>query len=97
MYIKNKQIEAAELEALVKKAVAEALAEHQKHTSINTREEDDLIGTSEACRILGCSTRTMQNYRDGKLFPFIKVGPHKAMYYRKDIEAFRDSHLVKAK
>lgn len=97
MDIKIIQIEAAELEALVKKAVAEALAEHQKHTSINTREKNDLIGTTEACKILGCCPRTMQNYRDSKLFSVVKVGPHKALYYRSEIEAFRDAHSTEAR
>lgn len=96
MEMKIIHIEASELEALVKKAVAEALSEHQKLTSINTREEDELIGTAEACKILGCCTRTMQNYRDAKLFTVVKVGPHKAMYYRSEIQAFRDANRIEA-
>ena len=51
--------------------------------------KDELIGTNEACKILGCCTRTMQRYRDLKLFPVVMNGPHKALYYRKDIEEFR--------
>lgn len=66
-------------------------------TSINAREEDELIGTAEACKILGCCSRTMQNYRDRKCFNVVKVGPHKALYYRSEILAFRDAHRVNAK
>ena len=57
--------------------------------------QDELIGTSDACKILGCCPRTMQRYRDLKLFPIIMNGPHKALYYRKDIEEFRRLHTRK--
>ena len=66
-------------------------------SAIRQREEDELIGTSEACKILGCCTRTMQNYRDSRLFSVVKVGPHKAMYYRSEIEAFRSAHSIQAR
>ena len=55
--------------------------------------DEELIGTAEACRILGgISERTMQRYRDRRLFSVIKVGPHKALYYRGEIEAFRNAN-----
>lgn len=91
------QIEASELEALVKKAVADALAEYQLSTSNNTREEDDLIGTAEACKILGIGPRTMQRYRDRKCFNVVMRGPHKALYYRSEILAFRNANQINAK
>ena len=56
-----------EFESRVKKAVEEALVKllpDLLNTSINTREDDDLIGTAEACKILGIGSRTMQRYRD---------------------------------
>lgn len=90
-------MEVSELKTLIKQAVAEALAERPIDTSINTREEDQLIGTKEACELLGCCPRTMQNYRDAKLISVVKVGPHKALYYRSEILAFRDAHRVNAK
>lgn len=95
MEIKITNIPISELEGIIKKAVADVLAEHLTGCTNNTREKDDLIGTVEACRILGCCSRTMQRYRDRKLFSVIKVGPHKALYYRSEIEAFRDAHIIK--
>ena len=94
-------MDANEFETRVKKAVEEALVkllpELLSTSIINTREKDDLIGTTEACKILGCCPRTMQNYRDSKLFSVVKVGPHKALYYRSEIEAFRDAHSTEAR
>jgi hypothetical protein len=90
-------IELSELEALIKKAVAEAIAEHQLAiTSNNTRECSELIGTAEACKILGCCARTMQRYRDLRCFSVIMRGPKKALYYRREIEAFRDANRIEA-
>ena len=98
MDVKFIQLEASELEALVKKAVADALAEYQKNTSNNTREEDQLIGTAEACKLLGgISARTMQRYRDRKCFKVVMRGPHKALYYRSEILAFRDANRNNAR
>jgi len=93
-------IEENQIGAIVKKAVAAALAEYFSNgvpSSNNTREKDELIGTAEACKILGCCPRTMQNYRDSKLFTVVKVGPHKALYYRSEILAFRDAHRIEAR
>lgn len=97
MDIKIIQVEASELETIVKNAVASALADYQNTTSNNTREEDDLIGTAEACKILGIGSRTMQRYRDRKCFNVVMRGPHKALYYRSEILAFRDANRVIAK
>ena len=55
-------------------------------------QQDELISTRDACKILGCCPKTMQHYRDLKLFPVVMNGPHKALYYRKDIEEFRRLH-----
>ena len=52
--------------------------------------EDPLISTAEACRLLGCSSRTMQRYRDAKLFTVVMNGPHRCSDYRSEILAFRD-------
>ena len=52
-------------------------------------DEDELIGTKEACRILGCCSKTMQSYRNRKLFRVVMRGPKKAMYYKSEILAFR--------
>ncbi len=83
-----------DLEDLLQRTVQETVSQMMKcgFTSNNAREENDLIGTTDACRILGCSSRTMQRYRDGKYFTVVMVGPKKAMYYRSEILAFRDAH-----
>lgn len=88
-----------EFESRVKKAVEEALVKllpDLLNTSINTREEDDLIGTAEACKILGIGPRTMQRYRDRKCFNVVMRGPHKALYYRSEILAFRNANCKSA-
>jgi len=90
-------IKASELEMLIKKAVAEAWDRCQISTSIHSHEEDQLIGTKEACKILGCCPRTMQNYRDRKCFRVVMRGSKKALYYRSDILAFRDANQINTK
>ena len=88
-----------EFESRVKKAVEEALVKllpDLLNTSINTREDDDLIGTAEACKILGIGPRTMQRYRDRKCFNVVMRGPHKALYYRNEILAFRNANCKSA-
>lgn len=88
-----------EFESRVKKAVEEALVKllpDLLNTSINTREKDDLIGTAEACKILGIGPRTMQRYRDRKCFNVVMRGPHKALYYRSEILAFRNANCKSA-
>lgn len=89
-----------EFESRVKKAVEEALVKllpDLLNTSINTREDDDLIGTAEACKILGIGPRTMQRYRDRKCFNVVMRGPHKALYYRSEILAFRNANQINAR
>lgn len=89
-----------EFESRVKKAVEEALVKllpDLLNTSINTREKDDLIGTAEACKILGIGPRTMQRYRDRKCFNVVMRGPHKALYYRSEILAFRNANQINAR
>lgn len=93
-------IETGELEEKIRKAVSDALKNFFPNgvpTSNNTRDEDELIGTAEACKILGIGTRTMQNYRDRKCFNVVMRGPHKALYYRSEILAFRDAHRNSSK
>lgn len=60
-------------------------------TSART-EDDELVGTAEAARILGCSTRTIAAHRSRRLYSVVFLGPHKAMYYRSELEAFRTAH-----
>ena len=84
-----------DLEDLLQRTVRETVSKMIKcgFTSNNTREEDELIGTAEACELLGgISDRTMQRYRNGKYFRVVKFGPKKAMYYRSEILAFREAH-----
>ena len=57
---------------------------------------DELIGTAEACTILGCCPKTMQSYRDRRLFNVVMRGPKKALYYRSEILAFREANTRKS-
>ena len=85
-------LEAGDIDVLAD-LIADKLAVKMANTSVNARaKEDDLIGTTEAARILGCSTRTMAAYRAKKLFRVVMRGPRKALYFRNDIEAFRDAN-----
>lgn len=90
------KIEATALESLLRKAVSDEvtriISSGQFPTPYNTHEEDSLIGSAEACEILGCSSRTLQRYRDRKCFTVIMRGPHKALYHRSEILAFRDAN-----
>lgn len=76
---------------MVATKAADKVVEMLAHTSntTNANEEDELIGTREACRILGCCSKTMQSYRNRKLFRVVMRGPKKAMYYKSEILAFR--------
>ena len=68
-------------------------AAQQQTIIMSAREEDDeLIDTKEACRILGCCAKTMQTYRNRKLFRVVMRGPKKAMYYKSEILQFRDAN-----
>ena len=61
-------------------------------TSDAAREEEDLICTKEACRILACCERTLQRYRASRLVTVIYRGPHRCYYYRSEIVALRDAN-----
>ena len=73
--------------------IADKLAVKMANTSINARaNEDELIGTKEACKILGCVPKTMASYRSRKLFRVVMRGPKKALYYKSEILAFREAN-----
>lgn len=57
---------------------------------------DELIGTAEASKILGCSPRTIARYRAMGLFNVVMRGPKKALYYRSEVIAFRDANTRKS-
>lgn len=101
MEIRLVHIEESALEAIVKKAVAEALVQAGvggcAHVQDKEEKPVELIGTAEACKILGVKERTMQRYRDRRCFTVIMRGPHKALYYRHEIEAFRDANRRSAR
>ena len=61
-----------------------------------SQDPDELIGTAEACKILGCCPKTMQSYRNRKLFNVVMRGPKKALYYRSEILAFREANTRKS-
>ncbi len=86
-----KEVQIAELAKMVSTMVVADLKACNGAASINAQAEvgDELIGTKEACRILGCCPKTMQSYRNRKLFRVVMRGPKKAMYYKSEILAFR--------
>ena len=78
--------------------IADKLAVKMANTSIIARaEEDELIGTKEACKILGCVPKTMASYRSRKLFRVVMRGPKKALYYKSEILAFREANTRKSR
>lgn len=90
--MKEKNLYMLEAEDMVVLAdlIATKLMAKMGHTSINAHaDEDELIGTKEACLILGCCPKTMQSYRNRKLFRVVMRGPKKAMYFKSEILAFR--------
>lgn len=88
-----KEVQIAELAKMVSTMVVADLKACNGATSINARAEGgELIGTKEACQILGCCPKTMQSYRNRKLFRVVMRGPKKAMYYKSEILAFRDAN-----
>jgi hypothetical protein len=85
-------IEVNDIDAFVDMFAAK-LAVKMSNTSINARaDEDELIGTKEACKILGCVPKTMASYRSRKLFRVVMRGPKKALYYKSEILAFREAN-----
>ena len=93
-----KEVEIEKLAELVAQKLC-AMMQDNNSTSSSTYAPDNekLIGTDEACEILGISPRTMQRYRDRKCFSVVKRGPHKALYYRSEILAFRDANRNNAR
>lgn len=93
-----KEVQVAELAKMVSTMVVADLKACNGASSINARtDEDELIGTKEACRILGCCSKTMQSYRNRKLFRVVMRGPKKAMYYKSEILAFREANTRKSR
>ena len=95
--VKIRTMTEEELQQCVKNAVVGALKELGiQNVSVRGttahEDEDELIGTKEACRILGCCPKTMQSYRNRELFQVIMRGPRKALYYKSAILAFRDAN-----
>ena len=45
-----------------------------------------MVFNGDVCRILNISKRTLQDYRDSSVLPFIQIG-HKCYYKREDVEA----------
>lgn len=55
----------------------------------------NFLTSREVCEILGITSRTLQNYRDGKKIPYAQTGT-KIYYKASDIEAFIEKHYIKA-
>jgi excisionase family DNA binding protein len=67
--------------------------------AIQTKKEEDLsssfIESKKIPKLLGISLKTWQTYRDKGQIPFIQFGS-KIWVKRSDLEAFMNSHYVKA-
>jgi len=67
--------------------------------AIQTKKEDDIsssfIESKKIPNLLGISLKTWQTYRDKGQIPFIQFGS-KIWVKRSDLEAFMNSHYVKA-
>jgi excisionase family DNA binding protein len=67
--------------------------------AIQSRKEEDLsssfIESKRIPKLLGISLKTWQTYRDKGQIPFIQFGS-KIWVKRSDLEAFMNSHYVKA-
>jgi hypothetical protein len=61
-----------------------------------SQDPNELTGTAEACKILGCCPKTMQSYRNRKLFNVVMRDPKKALYYRSEVLAFREANTRKS-
>ena len=90
----------AELDDRIKKAVIDALRQMGitgKSSFASITDEDELIDSKEACRILGCGERTLQRYRSARLLNVIYRGPHRCLYVRSEILAFREANTRKSR
>jgi predicted DNA-binding transcriptional regulator AlpA len=55
------------------------------------------LSSDQVCKILGISSRTLQNYRDQRLLPFSQpIGKRKIYYKAADIQEYLESYYVKA-
>lgn len=82
-------LEAEDMDVLAD-LIATKLMAKMGHTSINAHaDEDELISTKEACRILACGERTLQRYRSARLLNVTYRGPHRCFYVRSEVLAFR--------
>ena len=96
--MKDKKIyllEAEDLDVLAD-MIAARLATRLGESAHNVCADEELVTTKEACQILHVSPRTMQNYRDRKLFRVVKTaGPKKALYFKQDIIEYLEAHTKK--
>lgn len=56
--------------------------------------DEEWYTSSDVCRLLGISLRTLQNYRDKGLIPYSQVG-HKCYYKIRDVDAFIEKNRSK--
>jgi excisionase family DNA binding protein len=55
---------------------------------------NEWIGSAEARKMLGVSSKTWQNYRDNRIISFAQFG-RKIYVKRSDLEAFMEAHYIK--
>ena len=85
-------LEAEDMEVLAE-MIAAKLSVKMGLSSLNARaEENELISTKEACRILACCERTLQRYRAARLVTIVYRGPHRCYYYRDEIMSLREAN-----
>lgn len=71
--------------------VKNAISDKQQHV-VNS----EWLDTGEACKVLGVSAKTMQSYRDRRLFPFSQFG-RKIYVRRSDLDSFIQQHMITAR
>lgn len=55
----------------------------------------EVLTPQEVCHLLGVSKRTLQNYRDKRVIPFIQIS-RKIYFKASDIEEYLDRHYINA-
>lgn len=63
--------------------------------SIKTDQADQIYTIQEACKILKCSSRTLQTWRDKKAIDYIQIG-NKVYFRQSDLNSFLEKHHIKS-
>ncbi len=63
-------------------------------TKTNSKKENEYLTNRQVANLLGCSIRSLQNYRDSGELAFFKFGK-KLLYQMSDIELFLNNNYQK--